>query len=89
MHKDISITDARNRLTALPEALEQEPGAIAVTRKGKPVLAILPWDLYESLTETLEILSDAELMKQLRASISDIERGRLTQWDKVKAELGL
>ncbi len=89
MHDDISITAARNRLTALPEALEKRPGAIAVTRKGKPVLAILPWDLYESLTETLEIVSDPALMDQLRASVGDVERGKLADWDKVRAELDI
>ena len=56
MPKDISITEARQEITALPERLAKEPGAVAVTRRGKPVLAIMPWDLYESIIETLEIL---------------------------------
>ena len=48
MHKDIPMTEARHELTSLPERLAKEPGAIAVTRRGKPVLAVMPWDLYES-----------------------------------------
>ena len=42
---------ARNQLTSLPEqfAREPEPEAVEVTRRGTPVLAILPWDLYETI----------------------------------------
>ena len=89
MHKDLSITEARNRLTSMPESLEKEPRTVAVTRNGKPVLAILPWDLYESLEETIEIIGDPRLMKQVRDSIADIKAKRLVPWSKVKRELGL
>jgi len=89
MHKDLSISEARNQLTSMPENLEKQPGAIAVTRNGKPVLAILPWDLYESLEETIEIMSDKKLMKQLRDGFSDIKAKRLVSWNTVKRELGL
>ncbi len=66
MLKDISMTAARHELTSLLERLAEQPGAVAVTRRGKPVLAILPWDLYESIVETLEILGDEALMDVLR-----------------------
>ncbi len=66
MLKDISMTAARHELTSLLERLAEQPGAVAVTRRGKPVLAILPWDLYESSVETLEILGDEALMDVLR-----------------------
>ena len=89
MHKDLSISEARNQLTSMPENLVKEPGAVAVTRNGKPVLAILPWDLYESLEETVEIMSDPLLMKQVRKGISDIKAKRLIPWSKVRRELGL
>ena len=56
MIRDIPITTARHELTSLPERLERDPGAVAITRRGKPVLAVMPWELYEALIETLEIL---------------------------------
>ncbi len=89
MPKDISITEARQEITALPERLAKEPGAVAVTRRGKPVLAIMPWDLYESIIETLEILSDEEQMKALRKSIDEAKQGKLVSWDAVKQGLDL
>jgi len=53
------------------------------------VLAIMTWDLFESWLETIEIMSDPELMAQLRQSMSEIEEGRTRPWEEVKAEIDL
>jgi len=87
MLKDIPITEARHEITSLPERLAKTPGAIAVTRRGKPVLAIMPWDLYESIVETLEILGDQDLMSALRQGIKDIEEGRTYSMDEIGQEI--
>jgi antitoxin YefM len=87
MLKDIPITEARHEITSLPERLAKEPGAVAVTRRGKPVLAIMPWDLYESIVETLEILGDQDLMSALRQGIKDVEEGRTYSMDEIGQEI--
>ena len=89
MLKDIPITAARHELTSLPKRLAKEPGAVAVTRRGKPVLAIMPWELYESLVETLEIMGDEEFMAALRKSIKEAEEGKTIPWEQVKKDLDL
>src|SRR5215467_8780471 len=86
---DLPIIKARDRLTSLPEELAEEPGAIAVTRRGEPVLAILPWELYESIVETLEILSDEDLMAALRQSIKEASEGKAVPWDRAREELSV
>ena len=47
------------------------------------------WDLYESITETLEIMGDDELMAALRRGIKEIEAGKGISWQQVKRTLGL
>ena len=91
MSRTLPIIEARNRLTSLPEELEREPetGAIAITRRGKPVLAVMSWDLYESVTETMEVLGDEKLMAALRRGIREIAEGKLIPWEKVKKDLSL
>ncbi len=84
MHKDIPITEARHQITSLPERLAKSPGAVAVTRRGKPVLAIMPWDYYESIIETLEILGDKDLMAALRQSIKDFETGKTLSMEEIE-----
>ena len=91
MTQTMPIIEARNKLTTLPEEFQKDPrlGAVEVTRRGKPVLAILPWELYESLLETMEIMSDEKLIKSLRKSIQQAKEGQLIPWEKVKEDLKL
>ena len=87
--RDLPIAEARNELTSLPERLSESHETVTVTRRGKPVLAILPWDEYETLIETLEILGDPELMKSLRQGIKEAEQGKGIPWESVKKKLQL
>lgn len=87
--KNLSITEARDELTSLPERLAEEPGAVAVTRRGEPVLALMPWELYESIIETLEILGDPELVAALNRGIKQAKEGEVIPWNQAKKELKL
>jgi len=87
--REIPIAKARDELTSLPEQLAEKPAAVAVTRRGKPVLAVLPWELYESVIETLEIMGDEDLMDSLRQSIQEMAEGKTIPWERVKKELNL
>jgi PHD/YefM family antitoxin component YafN of YafNO toxin-antitoxin module len=83
--------EARKQLTSLPETLvhDGQVDVLEITRRGKPVLAVMPWELYEAVTETLEVMGDKELMTQLRQSIQDMDSGKLISWQDAKRELGL
>jgi PHD/YefM family antitoxin component YafN of YafNO toxin-antitoxin module len=87
--KDLPITEAREKLTSLPDTLSQTHETLAVTRRGKSVLAILAWDEYETLVETLDVMSDARLMASLRRSIQEAKQGKLIPWEDVKRKLAL
>lgn len=86
MESRLPMTRARHELTSLPERLAKRPGAVAITRRGEPVLAVMPWDFYEALVETLDVLGDDELMRSLRRSLKEAERGELLSWEEVRAE---
>ena len=85
------MVEARKRLTNLPEELAKHPeiGALTITRRGKPVLAVMSWELYESVTETLEIMSDPEMLAAFRQGVRDLQQGNTYPWEQVKKELGL
>jgi len=86
--KELSTVDARRMLTRLPEELGIEPATVAVTRRGKPVLAIMTWADYQSILETLEILSDDKAVEQLRRSIKEVKEGKTIPWNETRARLG-
>lgn len=91
MTHTLSIMEARKQLTSLPETLLRDGQAdvLEITRRGKPVLAVMPWELYEAVTETLEVMGDDELMSHLRQSIQEMRSDSLVSWQDAKRELGL
>ena len=86
----LTISEARRSLLDLPERLARMPErAVTITRRGRPVLAVMPWDFYESLIETLDVLADPELLSTLRESLDDLKRGRLVGNKEAKKRLGV
>jgi antitoxin YefM len=85
----LSISQARSKLTKLADDLGESHETVEVTNRGKPVLAILPWDLYESMMETMEILADKEMMDQVRRGIKEYKAGKGIPLADVKKRLGL
>ena len=57
-------------------------------RRGKPVLAIMTWEDYQAILETLEILGDNDAVEQLRRSIKEVKEGKQISWKEAKGRLG-
>lgn len=91
MTRSIPMIQVQKELMHLPEEFQKKPrvSAISVTRRGKPVLAVLPWKLYESLLETLDLLRTAKRSSELKAGPQDLRAGKLIPWDKIKREMKL
>ena len=52
----LTITQARQAFLDLPERLARASDkTVSITRHGRPVLALLPWELYESIVENSAI----------------------------------
>jgi len=89
MSPSLTISETRSCLPALSRKLakDENADAVAITRKGKPVLALMSWELYESIIETLEILNDKELMATLRRGIKEAKAGKGISWEDAKKGL--
>jgi prevent-host-death family protein len=84
------ISEARKILLDLPEKLARgSERAIRITRRGRPVLAVMPWELYESIVETLEVLGDPDMVSALRDSLDDLKPGRVVRNREAKTRLGV
>lgn len=81
----MSITEVRNKLTSLHG--EKTGEIITITSRGKPVLALMEFEMYESLYETLAILADPVLSKALRKSIKEAKEGKLIPFEEVEKQL--
>lgn len=86
MLKTLKITAAREQLTSIGNKMRTDE-TIAVTNRGKRVLALMRWEKYDAIRETLSILEDEALMKKLRRSIKEAEEGKLIPLEKVEKEI--
>lgn len=85
--KSMDIVEAAKRLSTFDEQLKTRP-VIWVTRKRKRAFAVVDQEYLENLLETMSILSDPDMMKQIHASLEDIKAGRLVDLDDVIKKLG-
>ena len=88
MTKSITLTQARNELLSLAQALQRHPtDVVEVTKRGKRVMTLLSSQLYEALIETLEIVGDEKATAELRRALNDAAAGRTIPWKKARARL--
>ncbi len=86
--KVVPFTDARATLSELLDLVEREQEHVVITRNGKPVAIVMSADEWESWEETIEVLSDPELMAALARSEEDVKAGRLVDLDDVLEKQG-
>lgn len=67
--KVLSLSKAKTKLDAILNILERTSEAVTVTRRGKPVAVIMSKKKYDRWRETIEIISDAEFMGEIREGI--------------------
>ena len=60
---------------------------VAVIAHGEHVADVVPSGELDRLRETIEVLSDSELVQELRAGLEDLQTGHVVSADQVAADL--
>jgi antitoxin YefM len=76
MSKTLPISEVKTRLPELVSGVAEREEEIIVTRNGKPAAVLVNYDEYERLKDSLEVLSDPDLMKQIRRSKNFYAKGK-------------
>jgi antitoxin YefM len=74
--KVLPLSEVKTSLSELVDVVERRDEEVTITRNGRPVAVIVSKDEYDGLHETLEILKDAEFMKEIRAGIRALRRAK-------------
>jgi prevent-host-death family protein len=69
----ISLTEARDNLRSIVDDVLETSSQFTITRHGRNVAVILSYDEYESLIETLNILSDADAMDAIAEAEAEFD----------------
>jgi len=84
----ISISEARKKIFDIAEEV-QKPGIYyTFTEKGRPKAVVMSYEEFDSLMETLEIMSNPKIMKDIRQAEAEYKLGKYVTLDELKKELG-
>ncbi|MBU1261465.1 type II toxin-antitoxin system prevent-host-death family antitoxin [bacterium] len=83
----ISITEAKKGLLGLAREVMELGKVFTLTKHGKPAVVLMDAKEYESVMETLDILSDSEEVKGIKDGKRDIKAGRWTNLEEIIVRL--
>lgn len=83
----LPLAEVKNRLSEVVNELVATHDRVVVTRNGRPAAVILSPDDLEALEETLAVLADQDLVRQLLDSQADIAAGRVHGADELDAAM--
>lgn len=83
----VPLAVARAQLSKLVDDAVRTHERVEVTKNGRRAAVIMSADDYDSLMETLDILSDAEAMAEIRQADADVAAGKVSTLEEVEAEM--
>src|SRR5205807_8884922 len=79
----VTVTQAKNNLLELLREAEQTGQSFQITRKGRPAGVLVSADEWESLIETVDILSDGKAMQKIARARRELSGGRFRTHQEV------
>ena len=83
----LPLADVKARLSELIARVQQQHDQVTVTRNGRPVAVVVSIDEWESLQETLEILSDPAAVAAIVEARDAVSRGEVFTTNDILTDL--
>jgi antitoxin YefM len=75
----VPSTELRDKLSDVLDDVETSGSEYVITRHGRPIAVVLGYDDYESMIESLNILSDADTMAAIAEGDEDMDESSVTE----------
>lgn len=89
MTKNMTLKNLRPKLPQVVKDIDSKMDRFIITKRGKPVAMMMSIDDYETLLETIDILSDTKLAKRIKQAEKDVKAGRVKSLEDIEKELGI
>jgi prevent-host-death family protein len=86
--EQLPLAEVKNRLSEVVEQVESQHARVTITKHGRPAAVIISAEDLESLEETLRVLSDPDLLAQVRASRAESDAAVTLDRNEALAMLG-
>jgi prevent-host-death family protein len=87
MARTVPVREFRSNLSKLLSDVADRREHILVSRHGRPAAALVPFDEYEALEETAEILSDPDALTAIEAGLVELSRDETVTLQELNREL--
>jgi prevent-host-death family protein len=74
--KTLSLSEAKMKLSALLDSIGTTDEEVVITKNGRPAAVLVSPDEFESWRETQAVLSDNELMGEIKKGLSALKKKR-------------
>jgi len=84
----LPISEARKRIFELAEEVQKPDNYYTLTEKGRPKAVLMSAEQFDSMVETMDILSDPKVLENIRIAEEEYKRGEYKTWEELKKEVG-
>ncbi|MFA5889344.1 MAG: type II toxin-antitoxin system Phd/YefM family antitoxin [Actinomycetota bacterium] len=81
----VPLGEVKNRLSEVVDRIERAHGRVIITKHGQPSAVIMNLEDLESLEETLAVLSNPRMVKEIRQAQTEITAGKARRLTKDEA----
>jgi prevent-host-death family protein len=72
----LPLAEAKAKLSQLVSDIATTDEEVTITKNGRATAVLVSYDEFESWQETMAIVSDGELIAELRKGIGELKKGR-------------
>lgn len=84
---NISLKELRPKLPKIVEGIDKKFDRVIVTKRGKPIVMMLSVEDYESMVETLNILSDRSGLARIKEGLKQARKGQTIALEDFRKKL--
>ena len=88
MSETLPLSSVKAHLSELVDRVEGQHDRVVVTRNGRPAAVLISHEDLEGLEETLAVLSNPDLMRQIREGEAAVDEGDVVSLDDLRRRLG-
>ena len=84
----ISISEARKRIFEIAEEVQNPDKYYTLTEKGRAKAVLMSAEQFDSIMETIDILSDPNILENIKNAEDEYRKGEYVTWEDLKKEIG-
>jgi antitoxin YefM len=74
--KTLSLSEAKMKLSGLVDLVNSTDEEVIITKNGRPAAVLVSPEEFEGWKETIAIRSDKTLMKEIKAGLKELKKGK-------------